>query len=180
MKARAPKMGAWLFPRGAQFWFNSVLVCAVATGLLAGCASQPIILPAVGPQNLATDYGRHGEGRLQVFTETDEFEVSQDVPYFPHRDYWIYSADQKRIKRVWNSENHEDETPTIVSLPAGSYEIRADAEFYGPVRVPVVIRANRLTKVVLQPGYMPGLNVADSDLVRMPDGYVVGWRALEP
>ena len=144
---------------------------------LAGCASQPVVLQPVGPRPFGWEYaGMNGKGQLQVFTETDEYEMDHDVPFCPHRDYEVYTADGKRLKRVWNSQNHEDETPTVVSLPAGRYEIQADAEFYGRVHVPVIIRPNQLTKVVLQPGWNPR-QVASSDLVRMPDGYAIGWKA---
>lgn len=154
-------------------------VLSIFVPLLAGCASQPFALSPVGPRPAAWDWiaASTGRGQLQVFTETDECEVDHDVPFFPHRDYQVYTTDGRYVRRVWNSQNHEDETPAIVNLPAGSYVIRADAEFYGLVKVPVVIRPNELTKVVLQPGWNPRQAVAKSDLVRMPDGYAVGWRA---
>ena len=145
--------------------------------LLTSCASQSLLLEPVGPAQRTVSSGPIGTGQLQVFTETDEYEVDHDVPYFPHRDYQIYTPDGKRLQRIWNSQNHEDETPTIVNLPVGRYEVRADAEFYGPVRVPVQIRANELTKVVLQPGWKPKRPVSSNEVVSMPNGYAVGWSA---
>ena len=103
--------------------------------------------------------------------------MDEDVPFYPHRDYEIYTADGKRLKRVWNHQDREDITPALVSLPAGKYLVKGAAEFYGQVTVPVVVRPDQTTRVVLQPGWKPSGEVASSDLVRMPDGYPIGWRA---
>ncbi len=88
--------------------------------LLASCASQPIALAPVGPRPVAGEelLAPSGNGQLQVFTETDETEYDRDVPYYPHRDYQIYTAQGKRLRRVWNSQDREDETPAVVTLPA--------------------------------------------------------------
>lgn len=146
--------------------------------LLVSCAAQRITLATVGPRPLAWRTGSpsSARGQLQVFTETDSYEYSHDVPYFPHRDYRIYTAQGKYLKRVWNSQSHEDERPATVELPAGQYVVKADAEFYGLVNVPVVIVPGQLTRVILQPGWNPGKEVSVSDLVQMPNGYLVGWR----
>lgn len=150
--------------------------------LLVSCASQPIAIAPVGPRPGAwSDFASvSGPGQLQVFTETEEYEWEHDVPYFPHRDYQIYTSDGKRLRRVWNSQSHEDETPTVVDLPAGNYLVKADAEFYGPVTVPIVIKPGQLTKVILQPGWHPGKTIASGDLVQMPNGYYIGWKADLP
>ena len=155
---------------------SSVLVLL----LLTSCGSEPLVLTTIGPAHSSGGSSSlTGIGRLQVFNETDEFEVDHDVPYFPHRDYQIYTPDGKHMQRVWNSQNLEDETPTIVSLPAGRYEVRADAEFYGLVRVPVLIKPNQLTKVILQPGWKPQLTASANEVVSLPNGYAVGWSAEE-
>jgi hypothetical protein len=150
--------------------------------LLASCASQPIALAPVGPRPAAGDrfLPSSGTGQLVVFTETDETEYGEDVPFFPHRDYQLYTADGRRLKRVWNSQSPEDQSPAVVTLQAGNYVVKADAELYGLVSVPVVIKPKRTTRVVLQPGWKPGEAVASSELVTMPDGYPVGWRADLP
>ena len=150
--------------------------------LLASCASQPVTLAPVGPHPVAGEQflPSSGNGKLQVFTETDEYEYNEDVPFFPHRDYQIYTAEGRRLKRVWNSQSHQDETPAVVTLPAGNYLVKADAEFYGVVSVPVVIKPSQTTLVILQPGWKPGRAVVSAALVRMPGGYPVGWRAGLP
>ncbi len=147
---------------------------------LTACVSQPVALAPVGPRPLPWQHllPSKGEGRLQVYTATEEYEWERDVPFFPHRDYQIYSTEGKYLRRVWNSQTHEDETPAIVDLPAGKYLVRADAEFCGRVEIPVVIRPGELTRVVLQPGWKPSDGFAQADyLVQSPAGYFIGWRA---
>ncbi len=147
--------------------------------ILVSCATQPVALNAVGPRPLPWQrlLPSTGQGQLQVFTATEEYEWDHDVPFFPHRDYQLYTADGKYLRRVWNAQNHEDETPAIVDLPAGQYLVKADAEFCGRIMVPVVIRPRQLTRIVLQPGWKPEDGVAQSDLVQSPAGYFVGWSA---
>jgi hypothetical protein len=146
---------------------------------LASCASQPLTLAPVGPRPVATErfLPHSGNGQLEVFTETQEWDPSDDVPYFPHSDYQLYSAAGTRLKRVWNAQNHEDQTPAAVTLPAGNYTVRAAAQGYGLVSVPVVIRPGQTTTVILQPGWKPAAAGAGAEIVRMPDGYPIGWRA---
>lgn len=144
--------------------------------LLASCASQPIALAPVGPGPFVNRAPSSRNGDLQVFTETEEY-YEDDLSYFPHTDYQIYTLDGKHLKRVWNHENHEDENPAVVSLPPGEYVVKAWAEFCGLVSVPVVIKPDETTRVILQPGWTPGATVAKSALVQTPKGYFVGWRA---
>lgn len=146
---------------------------------LVSCASQQVVTTAVGPRPLGWSSAAlpPGNGQLQVFTETDEYEFDHDVPFFPHRDYRIYTTDGKYLRRVWNAQSHEDETPALVNLAAGKYLVKGDAAFYGPVTITVAIRPNEVTRVILQPGWTPPNTVARSELVQMPNGYYIGWRA---
>ncbi len=147
--------------------------------LLTSCASQPIALAPVGPGPLTHRASSVRKGDLQVYTQVEEYYEDQ-MPYFPHTDYQLYTPDGKRLKRIWNHQSHQDESPAIVSLPPGEYLIKAWAQFYGFVTVPVVIKPNRTTRVILQPGWKPQTTVASSSLVQMPNGYFVGWRADLP
>ncbi len=151
--------------------------CAVALiPLLASCASTPLTLAPVGPGPHPRPGSDRGMGDLQVYSEPEEY-YQEELSYFPHTDYQLLTAEGKHFRRVWNHNTHEDETPAVVSLPPGQYVVQARAELYGLVSVPVVIKANQLTKVILQPGWSPGTNVVRSELVQMPRGYCVGWRA---
>lgn len=155
------------------------LASAVSSALiLAGCSSVPIVLEPVGPGPSGVGAStRYGE--LEVFTETEEYNDG-DIICHPHTDYQIYTSDGKRLKRVWNALHGGDEFPAEVTLPAGNYLVKARADFYGPVTVPVVIGTNRVTQVVLQPGWKPKGRFDEADLVRLPNGYFVGWRANPP
>ena len=147
--------------------------------LWASCAMQPIVLTPVGPGPFVNGASSNGKGDLEVYTETEEF-YEDEMSYFPHTDYEIYTPDGECLKHVWNHQNHEDEHPATVTLPPGRYVVRAWADLHGLVEVPVVIRPNETTRVVLQPGWKPGETVPKSDLVQMPNGYFVGWRADLP
>ncbi len=147
-----------------------------AIPLLTSCATQPIALAPVGPAPWAGVPSSEPDGRLQVFTETQEY-YDDDVYYFPHSPYNIYTVEGKRVKYVWNHRNYEQDTPEVVTLPAGQYVVKAEAALYGPVSVPVVIKPGETTRVILQPGWKPSGPYAASDLVQMPNGYPIGWRA---
>jgi len=147
-----------------------------AIPFLASCASQPIALAPVGPRPGEIAGLPTQNGHLQVFSETQEY-IDDDVYYFPHSDYTIYTADGKRVKYVWNHQTREDDTPAMVTLPAGRFVVRAEATLYGAVSVPVVIRPDETTRVILQPGWKPTGQFAASDLVKLRDDYPVGWRA---
>ena len=142
---------------------------------LASCASRPMSLAPVGPAP-ALSAAPGPVGHLQVFTETEEYD-DDDLYFFRHSDYEIYTPEGKRLKRVWNWLDFEDESPTVVKLPVGKYVIKAAAEYYGLVSVPVLIKPNQTTTVILQPGWKPEGHFAPSAFVRFPNGYFVGWRA---
>jgi hypothetical protein len=153
------------------------VACAVAlVPLLASCASAPLTLAPVGPGPYARTITERGIGELQVYSEPEEY-YEEELSYFPHTDYQLFTVDGKHLRRVWNHNTHEDETPPVVSRAAGEYVVQAWAEFHGLVRVPVVIKPNELTKVILQPGWNPGKNATPSKLVQIPQDYFVGWRA---
>lgn len=144
--------------------------------LLPSCASSPIVLAPVGPGPAFNGSNTPGKGNLVVYSQTQEYGEDMAVPFYSHTGYWIYK-NGKRFKRVWNHQNDEDEDPSIVTLAPGKYVVRAEAELYGPVTVPVVIEADRTTRVVLQPGWKPPEFANRSDLVKFHRGYAVGWKA---
>ncbi len=157
---------------------NATLLLPGVIPLLASCALQPIALAPVGPGPAAYAASSNGKGDLEVYTETQEY-YEDEMSWFPHTDYQIYTSEGKRLKRVWNHRNHEDENPAVVALPPGQYVVKAWAERYGLVRVPVVIKAGETTRVILQPGWKPG-SALKSNVVQIPNGYCVGWRADLP
>ena len=155
---------------------SGILLSFAAAPLMISCALQPVVLSPVGPNPHRIGSTSGGKGDLVVYSETEEYYEDQ-MPFFPHSDYMIYAKDGKLLKRVWNHQNHEDEWPAIVTLPPGEYVVKAWAEFHGLTSVPVIIKPNKTTKVILQPGWNPGNTISSSNLVQMPNGYFVGWRA---
>jgi hypothetical protein len=101
------------------------------------------------------------------------------VHYFPHTGYTVYSDDGKIVKKVANAISVHDEDPTLAEVPAGTYTVLAESEYYGMVKVKVVIEPGKLTTVNLEynkPSHRDP-SKSNNDLVRLPNGSVVGWRA---
>jgi hypothetical protein len=88
------------------------------------------------------------QGTLEVYSATDEFNDG-GVPYYAHSSYAIYTVNGKLFKNVENHISRSDEIPETVSLPVGRYTVVARSEKDGDVRVPVVIRDERRTTLVL-------------------------------
>jgi hypothetical protein len=70
-----------------------------------------------------------------------------------------------------------DEAPQIVRLPFGYFQVRAEAEGFGWVTVPVVIRAEEETVVRLDGTWTDTPSANGREIVRLPNGRLVGWRA---
>ncbi len=179
-------------------YVNSMAVATVA-GWLVGCTSGPgvVALAPVGPA--ATETARQSkEGTLQVYSARIAADVDvnrqeffwnndfgrNDFLYEPaHTDYTIYGSDDKVVKRVRNARDWEDGTPALVKLPPGDYEVDARAEAYAgstiEVKVPVVIEAGHETAVHLGGDWRPHGHYKRTELVRLPNGEMVGWRAPE-
>lgn len=166
----------WFHTRSVRKFKATQLLWLLAL-LPVSCASPQITLAPVGPGPLRNGATTIAKGDLQVFTETQEYGDDLAVPFFAHTDYWIYSTGGKRLKRVWNHQDPQDEQPATVTLAAGQYLIKAEAELYGLVMVPVTIKPGETTRVILQPGWTPPNSYPSSELVRFPDGYFVGWNA---
>ena len=97
-----------------------------------------------------------------------------------HSDYRIFSADGKQSKYVHNWVGTFIEDPAVVSLAPGRYIVAARAVASGTVTVPVIIEVGKTTSVHLDGSKLAtGRKTSESDLVRLPDGWIVGWRAEE-
>jgi hypothetical protein len=149
--------------------------------LVASCVSPPraLVLDAVGPANPQLAVGS-SNGTLVVFSACDPHADFNDLPYQRHyTDYRIMSRNGKLLQIVQNRSGGVAEGPKQLRLPVGKYCIVARANGYGRVTVPVVIRANRVTTVHLEgDSYWGKRSQLDrSNLVRLPDGEIAGWRA---
>lgn len=149
--------------------------------LLAGCAvtSRPFIGEPVGPA-FAHSSRLAGMGYLQVYSETITHNDG-NIFYYPHTSYTVHSPEGRQVKAVQNHIGLEDESPTAVPLPRGPYNVIAQSAAFGRVTVPVVIESGALTPVFLERDGMPDrlrkrAGGSETDLVRGPDGKIVGWR----
>ena len=175
-----------------------------AAGVLAGCASGPqgLRVNPVGPEPAAVSPAQ-GDGILQVFSARryvpanvemanyvnrtgispeDNYEQKQDLLHTSARgNYSIYTTDGKFLKRIANAKGMNGAEPTRVELSPGRYLVEADTEeldtFRHPVLVPVEIKAGLTTAVRLDGGWPAALSAKTSDVVRLPNGEIIGWAA---
>lgn len=155
-------------------------------GLLGGCAGQDVnqlTLDTVGP--IEGGYiGRRGTARgfLQVFSATTPVNDG-GIVYNVHTPYSIYTPEGRHFKGVVNHVGPDDQKPMTVELPPGRYQVYAQVQGFGQVKVPVVIDSMRLTLVYLGRWGRPPLPIAgipSAEAVSLPDGRVVGRRAKLP
>ena len=155
-------------------WLNAT---AILTAMFSavGCSSTHhlAVTEPVGPG--ISEVAR--SGALQVYTATRSRSVGDNTYYYPHKGYLVYNEAGQRVKYVRNHLGITDETPSLANLAPGSYVVVAEAEGYGQVRIPVVVKANRTTVVHLERGWKAPEDAQASDLVQMPDGQPIGWRS---
>ena len=100
-----------------------------------------------------------------------------------HTDYTIYAPEGKVLKRVRNARDPNDDAPTVVTLPPGSYKVEAegvncDAERVN-VLLAVVIKPGQTTLAHLDSGWSPMGDYREAEVAKLPCGKVIGWRAPE-
>ena len=150
---------------------------SVATvALVASCASAPptIVHETVGPG--PTVVNEEHNGFLKVYSAT-EWVADDDWPsLLKYTNYQIDATDGTSFKKVPNDE----QDPTRVILPRGTYTVVALSDTSGKVSVPVAIETGKTTVVHLErekdwkeaPAGIPS-----GDLVRLPNGQSTGFRA---
>jgi hypothetical protein len=84
------------------------------------------------------------QGYLKVYSATDEYDDG-GLAYYAHSSYAIYTTDGKLFKTVENHISCSDESPELVTLPAGSYVVIARSDRHGDVAIRVAIQARQLT-----------------------------------
>jgi len=154
------------------------LLIAALFGLCGCAATRPALtLDPVGPRG--SGFGLANQGYLQVFSETEAHDVGRII-YYSHSSYSIYTTTNKYFKGVINHAGNTDQSAMVVTLPAGKYQVVARAEGYGLVTVPVVIVGGKTTILYLERSGMPETqDLTEAELVRFPQGYVIGCRAKE-
>ena len=169
-----------------------VLICT------AGCATETRVtrLEQIGPDPALTSPNA-GAGFLQVFSarervpidvnaeeffENNDYGKNEFLHYPAHTSYTIHAPDGHLLQRVRNATEMNDASPTIVALAPGFYELKAVAEDYSyvtlPVTIPVHIEPGLTTAVHLDGGWNPAIfRKQDNEMVCLPNGHVVGWRS---
>ena len=148
----------------------------IALVSLAACATPPVVVQNVAGPQPAPD--SHSSGHLVVYSATYA-PVVEESEYPVHTDYTVATPDDKPLKRVGNATGPFESYPAKVPLPSGEYHVRAQYEGGGVVVVPVVIEPEKTTVVDLDSEAIPQ-HADASNMVRLPDGHVVGWRATSP
>jgi len=154
-----------------------VLGAAVLT-LMMGCASTPVVLAPVGPNPIGYS-GMGSKGQLLVYSAWQGHGEGNNPCYYQHGDYYIYQTSGKLVRHVENIVGHYAQSPRPEFLPAGKYVVQARAKGYGNIwiKVPVVIQDGQTTRVHLDNGWTVPADISKTELVSMPIGYPVGWRA---
>jgi hypothetical protein len=153
--------------------------------LLTGCVvgRQELVLDTVGPASVSPP--PHSlAGSLTVYTAYDvhaHFNSRHDYGR-EYSDYEIFTRDGTLLKRVHNNSDSILDEPARVALPPGKYQVVARANGMSRVSVPVVIEPQRSTVVHLDDGRSwPGeMTLNATNVVRLPDGFVVGYRMPQP
>jgi len=156
------------------------ILLVAAASFVAGCAEAPptVVHETVGPR--AAVAGAEHAGYLTVYSGSywTTPSTSDDVvpSVLSYTDYDIQGLDGSLFKHVENG----DEEPARVLLPKGCYIVVAQSETSGTISVPVAIETRRITVVHLeqaQDSKKAFTGIDSADLVRLPDGQVIGFRA---
>ena len=179
--------------------YLSAVSLAGAMLWLTGCASvsKVVVVEPVGPGPTEGSHGS-GEGALVIYSarasadvdiNTAEWRWNNDFGkneflYEPaHSDYTIYAQNGEVFKRVRNARSANDDAPTVVALPAGSYKVAAEAVNCDTDRVKVlmtvVIQPGQTTLANLEGGWSPMGQFQETQVAKLPCGRGIGWRAPE-
>jgi hypothetical protein len=152
-----------------------ILMVAVLVAVLTGCSTNPIAVAPVGP-NPALSGHSVSEGTLQVFSNIIGHSRGDNPPWYQHADYYIYDLQGTLLKHVNNTIGYYESAPRMVPLHAGTYLVKAPANDYMWVKVPVTIKGGQTTRVHLDDKWIPPAGTPNGLVIRMPNGEPVGWR----
>lgn len=179
--------------------YVTAVALAGTTVWLVGCASAPrvVLVEPVGPAPTGVAQGM-GDGSLAIYSartpanvdvNAAEWRYNNDFGkneflYEPaHTDYTIYTQSGDVFRHVRNARDPNDQTPTLVTLPAGSYKVEAEALSCDSSRVnvlmPVVIKPGQATIAHLEGDWNPPGQYSETELATLPCGRIIGWRAPE-
>ena len=145
-----------------------IALALISIGPLMGCATQSLLsLPdPIGPEIAQVNAGE-AQGELVVYSPSRVSVVDQSE-YPVHTPYTIYSLNDQVVKRVRNVSGLFNREPERVSLPQGSYRVKALNTGPGEVIVTVIISSGKTTVVDLDGSALP--QDKQGHWVRLPDG----------
>jgi hypothetical protein len=153
-----------------------IILGAAVTALLAGCSTTPVALAPVGP-NPAGVQTASTQGQLEVFSALSGRREGNNPTWYQHTDYSVYNYQGKKLEHVWNTTGYYEQTPRTIALPVGKYIVEARANNVLQARVPVLIKPGEITRVHLDGHWQPPSDTPQTEVVRAPGGYPVGWHA---
>jgi len=151
-------------------------LCFGGSSVVKAGDSDPLSIGGVRPGTLE-DRTESAQGYLKVYSATDEFNDG-GLAYYSHSSYAIYTIDGKLFKSVENHISPTDESPELVTLPAGSYLVIARSNRQGDVGIRVAIRAGQLTVIDLDLGERDGQTVTLTRVVA-PGGQPIGGSRVQ-
>jgi hypothetical protein len=157
---------------------KSIKYMAAAAMILgmAGCATSPVVLAPVGP-NPSARADKLAMGQLEVFSATEQNSDEYNHVWFQRTDYDIYNLSGGKVKHVFNAVALYKPAPRVVALPPGRYIVEAEGRDALRVKVPVEIERGRTSRIHLDDNWQPPATAPRDELVSMPSGSLVGWRA---
>lgn len=140
-----------------------IVVCLIATLVLAGCATPAAPLTPGA-----------AIGTLVVYSATYPSTL-EESEYPAHTDYTIATVSDSVIERVSNRTGSFDKRPASVNLPPGEYHVHAQYGRGEFVTVPVVVETGKVTTLALDGSPVPPSETPAPVPVRGPGGSVIGW-----
>ena len=157
---------------------SGLLALAVSVALAACAAPAPVALPgARDSKPIAPAASTAPSGNLLVYSATYASTVEQSE-YPIHTNYTVSTTADRLIEHVTNRSGPFYAYPARVTLPAGEYHIRAQYDRGGFVIVPVGIVPGKTTILDLSHEPLTPQAYATREPILLPDGRVVGWRAI--
>jgi len=161
------------------------LLVIVAWVFLPVCATLKgggLVLDTVGPPLPQPTAAIATNGTLLVYSayEAGPAFNARDPNRPEYSDYKIFTAAGRLLQRVRNNSESIRQDAVPVALPPGKYNVVALANGLGDVTVPVMIAARQSTVLHLEGGgFWPDeLASSQTDAVRLPDGRIIGWKAM--
>jgi len=160
-----------------------IVLTAITVGAtLSGCTTDQtkLVLDRVGPPLSPSSPVASTNGTLLVYSA---YEVNADFnardPNRPeYSDYKILSADGQLLQQVHNDSGTLLQEAVPVELLPGQYNVRARANGYGLLTIPVNIAPRQTTVLHLEGGrsWRNASPFDQTNTVRLPDGQIIGWR----